>query len=978
MAIFSLSTARPFAADNPSPEYIVKNWSTADGLPHNTVRSVIESRDGYLWLGTAHGVARFDGLRFAIFDATNTRELVSDNIFSLYEDRQGTLWLRTRSGLARYANGRFEVLAPTSGLRPVPFGGMMEDNEGTFWIRGEETIGRLNGKSIEAVSMPPDGPHRIISMRPAAAGGLWLSASNGLWRFRGGQTELVTRSPTAELLAVGPEGQLWGLVQGRQLVTLRDHVWSQVAELPGEEFCTTLYAAPNGDVWLGSDLRNAAYQWRHGKMKTFSSAEGIEGVRVLGFVQDHDGNLWIGMNAGGLYRLRERRVQLIGREDGFESPNTTTVIEQPDGTMMVGVMGSTLHRVNNGKAQPIRVGSDGGSFEHPTALARAREGGVWAGTFFGTLPRVFDGQVVQRVGSSNGTRTLLVDREGRLWRGTRTAGIEIISGTNVTHFRTEAGLSHDNVYCFAEDREGAVWAGTEHGLNRIQAGRITVFGTTNGLGHEYISALCVDSRGTVWAGTLGGGLSGWNGTRFVTLTTREGLAHDAVDQLIEDDFGHLWLGTRVGLVRLSVAQLHDFIAGKVPGVTGTLVGRDEGLLRPNLWTEYQPASAKTRDGRLWFCTGSGVAVLDPGRFEKPAAAPIVHIEELRVDGRKQVVQPRAESGFSIPPGGERVEILYTAISPSEPAQVRFRYQLAGYDRDWVEAGRSRVAHYSHLPPGGYQFRVIAVNNDGVWNHTGATLSLNVRPRFWQTTWFRACSLIGCVGLGPAFYFWRVRRLERRRAAQEAFARKLIDSQEQERKRIAAELHDSLGQNLLVIKNRAALALTQMDQPEKVVAQVTEVSTVASAAIREVREIAQNLRPFQLDELGLAKSIVAMARKLAESSGIEFRAELDGLEGAVPSGHEIHLYRVVQECLSNVVKHSRATVATIQAHREGRTLQVVIRDNGRGFHASRPEADLTRGAGLGNITERVRTMGGSVSFQAHPGSGTTVELVLPVN
>ncbi len=619
-------------------------------------------------------------------------------------------------------------------------------------------------------------------------------------------------------------------------------------------------------------------------MKTFSSAEGIEGVRVLGFVQDHDGNLWIGMNAGGLYRLRERRVQLIGREDGFESPNTTTVIEQPDGTMMVGVMGSTLHRVNNGKAQPIRVGSDGEPFEHPTALARACEGGVWAGTFFGTLPRVFDGQVVQRVGSSNGTRTLLVDREGRLWRV-----------------------------------------------------------------------------------TLGGGLSGWNGTRFVTLTTREGLAHDAVDQLIEDDFGHLWLGTRVGLVRLSVAQLHDFIAGKVPGVTGTLVGRDEGLLRPNLWTEYQPASAKTRDGRLWFCTGSGVAVLYPGRFEKPAAAPIVHIEELHVDGQKQVVQPRAESGLSIPPGGERVEILYTAISPSEPAQVRFRYQLAGYDRDWVEAGRSRVARYSHLPPGGYQFRVIAVNNDGVWNHAGARLSFDVRPQFWQTTWFRAFSLIGCVGLKPAFYFWRVRRLERRRAAQEAFSRKLIDSQEQEQKRIAAELHDSLGQNLLVIKNRAALALTQMDQPEKVVAQVTEVSTVASAAILEVREIAQNLRPFQLDELGLAKSIVAMARKLAESSGIEFRAELDGLEGAVPSGHEIHLYRVVQECFSNVVKHSRATAATIKARREGRTLQVVIRDNGRGFHASGPEADLTRGAGLDNITERVRTMGGSVSFQAHPGA-----------
>ncbi len=385
------------AAESPVDDYLVKNWTTADGIPHNTVRSVIESRDGYLWLGTANGVARFDGVRFKVFDAANTPELISDNIFSLYEDRRGTLWLRTRSGLARRANGRFNFLSPTNAVRPVPFGGMLEDTEGTLWIRGETTIGRWNGQSIEAISMSADGPQGIIYMCAAAEGGLWLAASNGLWRFRGGQTDLVTKSPKVGLLAVGPQGQLWGLVKDRRLVTLRDGEWVQVAELPGE-FCTTLYAAPNGDVWIGSDLRNAAFRWRQGRMTTFSSAEGLEGVRVLGFVQDQDGNLWIGMNAGGLFRLRERRVQLIGREDGFESPNTTTALEQADGTMMVGVMGSTLHRITGRKVEMIRVRGDGESFGYPTALAGAREGGVWAGTFFGTLPRVLDGRIVERRG----------------------------------------------------------------------------------------------------------------------------------------------------------------------------------------------------------------------------------------------------------------------------------------------------------------------------------------------------------------------------------------------------------------------------------------------------------------------------------------------------------------------------------------------------------------------------------------------------
>lgn len=971
-------SGRVIAAETSAGDYLVRNWTTADGIPHNTVRSVIESHDGYLWLGTANGVARFDGVRFKVFDAANTPELVSDNIFSLYEDRQGTLWLRTRSGLARRANGRFEFLSPTNAVLPVPFGGMLEDTEGTLWIRGASAIGRWNGRSIEAVPMPANGPRGIIHMCAAAEGGLWLSATDGLWRWRGGQTELVAKSPTVGVLALGTDGRLWGLERNRRLVTLRDGAWVQVAELPGE-FCTTLYAAPNGDVWIGSEARNAAYRWRDGRMTTFSSAEGLEGVRVLGFVQDQDGNVWIGMNAGGLYRLRERRVQLIGREDGFESPNTTSVIEQRDGTMVVGVMGSTLHRVAGRNVDPIRVRGEGESIENPTALAAAREGGVWAGTFFGTLPRVLGGRVVERVGSSNGTRALFIDRDVRLWRGTRTGGIEVFSGTNITRYTTTNGLSFSNVYCFEQDRDDAVWAGTEQGLNRIQDGRITVFGTTNGLGHQYVSALCVDSRGTVWAGTLGGGLSAWNGTRFITLTTREGLAHDAVDQLIEDDFGHLWLGTRVGLMRLSVAQLHEFIAGKIRVVTGTLVGRDEGLLRPNLWTEYQPASAKTRDGRLWFCTGSGVAVVDPRRFEKPAAAPIVHIEEVIVDGRSQPIEPRTELTIIVPPGGERVEIRYTGISPSEPAQVRFRHQLAGYDRDWVEAGRARVAGYSHLPPGSYQFRVIAVNNDGVWNNVGASLSFDVRPQFWQTRWFRGAMIALFVAVLYSVYRLRLRRVELRRAAQEAFSRQLINSQEQERKRIAAELHDSLGQNLLVIKNRAALALTHRSQPDKMTAQVQEVSDMATAAIREVRAIAQNLRPFQLDELGLTKSIAAMARSLCDSTDIKFAVDVEDVGGILPPEFEINLYRIVQECLNNTVKHSGAKSVELRLWRTASSICLAVVDDGRGFDASNFDG-ATNGEGsfgLRNIIERARTMAGSVRCQSSPGNGTRIDVEIPV-
>lgn len=972
-----LAVATASVADERSPgEYLVRNWTTADGVPHNTVRAVIAARDGYLWMGTANGLARFDGVRFDVFNLANTPGLVSDDIFGLYEDRRGDLWMRTRRGLARRHEGRFEFLSLTNGGRAAVFWNFAEDIDGRLWLRGPDGLARWTGERIEQVPLPDSGPTNPVHLCAAPEGGVWLADRRGLWRYRDGRAELFPASPAPELIAAGRDGRVWGLSGRQGLFVLTNGVWSRVADF-GNEYCTSLYLAPNGDVWVGSDSRAHAFRVRDGRVAEFGVELGLEGNRTLAFMQDTDGNMWIGANAGGLFRLRERRVRVYDRADGLEGLNTSSLAESHDGALMINVMGKTLHRFSGGRFQALRVASPEPAFGLPTAVAPARAGGVWAGTFYGQLRRVMDEREVERVGSEGGTRSLFTDREGRLWRGTRTEGIECFAGTNLTRFTTNEGLSFNNVYCFAQDRGGAVWAGTEQGLNRIEQDRVTRYGAADGLGHPFVSALCVDSRGTLWAGTLGGGLSAWNGTRFVTLTTREGLPHDTVEQLLEDDLGHLWLGTRLGLMRVALTELHDFIAGRARVVTGTLIGRDEGLLRPNFWTEYQPASLKTRDGRLWFCTGSGLVEIDPRRFARAAAAPIVHIEAVAVDGSLKSNLRDPESNLVIAPGSQRIEVRYTGISPSEPEQVRFRYRLLGYDRDWVEAGHTRFASYSKLPPGRYNFEVKAANNDGVWNETGAALALLVQPSFWQTRWFGGA--LAALGLGAilATHRWRIARLERRRAEQEAFSRKLIDSQEQERQRIAAELHDSLGQNLLVIKNRAALALTQQADPGKMVAQVREVSAMASAAVREVRDIAQNLRPFQIDELGLTKAVRAMARTLGDASGIEFTADLDDIDRVLPPEFEISFYRTVQECLNNIVKHSHAKTAVIGLCRDPDAIRVIISDDGQGFAPELLGKRSAPGFGLRNISERVRTMGGKLDIRTQPGAGTQVEIRVPV-
>ncbi|HXJ58391.1 MAG TPA: two-component regulator propeller domain-containing protein [Verrucomicrobiae bacterium] len=961
------------AADGVNPEYLIKNWTTADGLPENTVRAIIETRDGYLWMGTANGLARFDGVRFTLFDAANTPEFFSANIAELAEDPQGGLWIRSGRGTFRLHEGRFQLMPRAHDGAPVTLWNFVRDANGELWMRAGPGLARWTGEKLEMIPVP-DGPTNLLYISAAPEGGLWISAGNGLWRWREAKVRKVTDAPAAELIAASRDGRLWGVVGELRLVMLDQGRWSPVTDFGGER-CSTLWTASNGDVWIGASSRNRAFRWRDGRLAEINSAQGLEGNRTICFTEDREGNVWVGVNGAGLYRLREKRVRVFNRDDGFQGLYLASVTEDANGTVLANVMGWTMHRFAGNRFEPLLFDGLCGPFQGPTALVPAKAGGVWAGTYSGALSRVIDGCIVERIGSDAGTRALFVDRGGELWRGTRTAGVEHFSGTNMTRYSTAEGLSFNNVYCFAQDRSGAVWVGTEEGLNRIENGNITRFSRTNGLGHHFVTALCADSHGMLWAGTLGGGLSSWDGAKFVTVTRREGLADDVVQQLIEDDYGFLWIGTRAGLMRVSLEHLHDFVQGRQRVIAGTLVGRNEGLIRPDCWTEYQPAGIKARDGRLWVSTSSGLALIDPRQFSKPAPAPIVHIEELTVDGKSNLEIGDSKTEILVPPGSQRLEIRYTGLSPSGPELIRFRYRLQDYDRDWVEAGRTRFASYARVPPGRYAFQVRAMNNDGLWNESDAALALVVEPAFWQTAWFRGALVLMFAGVLFAAYRTRITQLERRRRAQEAFSRQLIESQEQERKRIAGELHDSLGQNLLVIKNRAALALTQRDDPQKMAEQVGEVSAMTSAAIREVRDIAQNLRPFQIDELGLTKSIAAVARKLGDASGIEFRTDLDDIDGALPPEFEINFYRIVQECLNNVAKHSQAKTASIVLRREQRTLRLTVQDDGRGFAARREGHSEARGFGLKNITERARTMGGEVRIKSSPGEGTRVEVTI---
>ncbi|MDQ3798440.1 MAG: histidine kinase, partial [Acidobacteriota bacterium] len=455
-------------------------------------------------------------------------------------------------------------------------------------------------------------------------------------------------------------------------------------------------------------------------------------------------------------------------------------------------------------------------------------------------------------------------------------------------------------------------------------------------------------------------------------TTADGLFNNGAFRILEDSRGNFWISSNRGIYRVSRAELNDFADGKISAVTSIAYGTQDGMLNAECNGGRQPAGVKTRDGRLWFPTQQGVVAVNPDSIPFNSSAPPVVIESIEIDNKAvSLNQPAIE----IQPGQSNLEISYTGLSLIKSDQVRFKYKLAGLDDEWIDAGTRRTAYYSYLPPGEYVFTVIAANSDGVWNTQGKSIAVSVVPPFYRTWWFISVSALGVFALALAGYSVRVSQLKREKRRQEAFSRRLMELQENERKRIAGELHDSLSQNLVIIKNRALISLQQRERAEQAFEQLEEIADAAAESLSEVREIAHNLRPFQIDRLGLTKAIEALIRK-ANTPELSVTAELDEIDGVFAPEMEINLYRVIQESLNNIIKHAAASEANVKITKSDKMIEITIQDNGRGFDAALTqsgESENGSGFGLVGITERARILGSIPVIESAAGKGTKIYL-----
>lgn len=963
-----------YSAIDVTAQYRFDSWTTENGLPQASVSSILQTRDGFLWFATFGGLVRYDGLRFQVFNPGNTKGLRTGRFTTLFEDREGNLWITTEGqGLTRYKDEVFTTFSTDSGLTSNQVGQVSEDPSGNVLIPVGEGVVQWKNGGFTPYQPAPGEPFNG-SLRRTASGAVWYQDGSILRKYeRGRVTVELETGFHPRIFFEDRAGRLWIGTSEASLLMYQDGKLKVFSEKEGypQFHLSAFFEDQQGVLWFGTTGQGLV-QLKDGRFTRYTTRDGLAGTGVRSIYQDREGTIWVGTESG-LSRMTERVITAYSSKDGLAADNVYPIYEDRQGIIWIG---SWLGLTRYADGVFTNVSQQFGLADAQiTSLLEDKAGVLWIGTWGSGVRFIKDGKltVIRNNEMPGGhVRAITQDRAGNIWFGTM-RGVVKYSDGKFTSYSSSDGLAGKEIQTIYEDRQGRIWIGADNGLTKYQDGRFAAFTEKDGLTNNIVRAIHEDDSGTLWIGMYDTGLYRFKDGHFTHYTTREGLFDNGVFRIIEDRHDNFWISCNLGIYRVRKDELNAFAEGRAKEIVSIPYNKRDGMLNSECNGGGQPAGIRARDGRIWFPTQGGVAIIDPDRVPVNPQPPLVVIESLIVD----TLPVSARATVELRPGQANIEIHYSGLSFINPELVKFKYKLQGLDTDWVDAGTRRTAYYAHLPPGRYSFTVMAANRDGVWNEKGATIVVVVYPPFWRTWWFISLVVCSVALIALVFYRTRIAQLKRARRTQEAFSNQLIESQERERKRIAAELHDSLGQSLLVIKNRAYLGLKEPDNPAGAREQLEEISLSAADALEEVREIAYYLRPSQLERIGLTSTLEEMLTKVATSSDINFSYHVASLDGAFSAAAESNFIRIVQETINNIIKHSGAAEANIVIDRDAQAVHLTVTDNGKGFATDEAlDNDARRrGFGLIGLAERVRMLGGSHLIRSTPGAGTTISVTI---
>ena len=912
-ALLVVLTAAGMASNEPR-EYSHRIWRAQDGLPQNRIQAISQTPDGYLWIGTAGGLVRFDGTRFFVFDRSNTAAFRDDSILALCPSYDGSLWIGTEGGwLLHYDKGQFQALGPNEGLTNGFVRALDEDSRGTLWIGTDRGFFRMRGGKIERLDAVRDVPvASITDITEDRAGRIWAAGNLGLLVVE--QDAAARFQPENPVLRGGVsrvrqarDGALLLLTQGG----LRRMAGGKFAPVPGLERFTPLTVCEDheGSLWVGT-LGDGLVRIGPAGGIAFRDRGALPDSTVIAMSEDREGNLWIG-TGDGLMRLSKTAVHTVSSRDGMADDNVSTIYEARDGALWLVTITGRIYRYAAGRLVPFRP--PGSSAQKRFRMVyEDSKGALWFGTSTEGVLRLSGGKTsaftISEGLRNNMVRQFYEDRRGDLWIALG-SGLSRWDGRRFQNYYLEDGLSYGSVRVVTEDRDGDILIGTDGGLDRFHEGRFVrdeVFAQLNG---ERIWAIHQDAGGGIWVGTRGGGLFRIKERKVARLTVRDGLLSNSIYEVLEDGNGSLWMSSPAGVFSAPRSELDRVADGHAGPFAVVPYGTADGLESTQMNGGFGASGCRTASGELWFPSVRGAVRIDPNRVRLTHPSPVL-IESITADEKAVPVS----GDIVVPPGHGKLEIAYTACSLLSPERLTFRYRLEGFDPDWSPASHERAAHYTNLPPGHYRFLVSATDSATPRQSSEAALSVVWLPPFYRMDWFYA---LGATVLGLCVW--------------------------------------------------AALRMKELLDQARVQVRLT---------LDEARQAVWDLRYGQLDG-DIAGTLHNFARQLSAEKGIPIKVDLPGLLPSVDARTLRGILLVAREAIRNAANHGNPHHIRIQMAFEAGEARLEVVDDGRGFLPAAGSDEASGHYGIVGMRERVEQLGGIFLLRSSPGSGTAVVARLPL-
>jgi ligand-binding sensor domain-containing protein/signal transduction histidine kinase len=957
-----LAGAAPVPVNAPTLSYTQRLWQMQDGLPEQVVQAFAQTADRYLWIATTGGLVRFDGERFQTFNRESTAAFSENNVFCLTVSRDHTLWIGMEGGgLIRYRDGGFRQFSMREGLTNGFVRSIREDTGGRIWVGTDGGLFRWEDEHLRRV----DGTALIPAIAVHAIhedhhGQLWVGGSM-LLRMSGNSAIEYTLAGKAsqnriKSITETNDGTMWvGTVSGLQRMTPSDHSFKTVPEVRGT--VRVLGETSDGTLWIGT-IGRGLLTCRDGRFSRIAVPDPLPSNTVLNLYEDIEKNVWIGTQ-GGMVRLIKTPVRTVPLPDASDS-DAETIYQDTNGDLWVAAV--NLFRVHNGRAGAYAF--PGISEVRVRNVFRDREGALWIGTEGQGAYRLV-GQRLTHYSTQEGlvnnfVRAFLQGRDGSVWIATD-EGVSRWHKGGITNFRVSDGLAYFSTRSLLEDRRGDLWIGTDQGLSRLHGDSFEHDGATEALKNEKIWAIHEDSDGGLWFGTRTGGLYRWRSGTLTHYTTAQGLASNGIYELLEDGNNNLWISGPNGISAMNRRELDAMADHPARPVALNLYGVSDGLETIQMCGGEKPAGVLTSQGEVWFPSSRGPVRVSIGSPMPSKPAPVV-IDQVIADG----LQIPATASISLGPDNAKLEIRYGVVLLRSQERIRFRYILEGFDKTWSDASPTRVAYYTNVPPGHYQFRVAAFEMNNPEQVASASLAIVRRPHFYRTSWFLACVIALLAACVWGIYQFRLGQMRAR-------FRAVLS----ERNRLAREMHDTLIQGCAsvsaLLEAHSSMAQAQPDTNHDL---LDCARTQLRSTLEEARQAVWGLRSISDSAADVGSLLANVTQQFGHEFGIPVEYAISGEPFPLNQSTAHELLMIAREGLYNSIRHAQPHKIRLTVEFEAGKCTLRIVDDGCGFDVDILSRAPQNHYGLLGMRERAKRIGGRFTVLSAIGVGTEITVEVP--